>query len=190
MAAGLAEKVAGTPYHFNVDEYMCMAQAGIFDEDSAVELIEGEIVHMAAIGGDHMGCVNTLTALLVRALFDRATVSIQNPVRLSDSSEPEPDVVLIRPDLPRNAKPGPADVLLLIEVADSSRLFDRSRKMPLYARSGISEAWLVDLVAQTIERQTDPSEKGYRQTTVYQRGDTMTPDALPFLRVDVATVLG
>ncbi|HEY8744088.1 MAG TPA: Uma2 family endonuclease [Chloroflexota bacterium] len=190
MVTELAERVAGTPYRFTVDEYMCMAEAGIFDEDSPVELIEGEIVQMAAIGGDHMGCVNALNALLVPALLGRATVSIQNPVRLSNNSEPEPDVVLIRPGLPRNAKPGPADVLLVIEVADSSRLYDRSRKMPLYARSGIAEAWLVDLVAQTIERQTDPSEKGYRQTTLHRYGDTMTPDALSFLRVDVATVLG
>jgi len=190
VATELAETVAGKPYCFTVDDYMRMSEAGIFQEDDPVELIEGEILQMAAVGGDHIGCVNTLTALLVHGVYGMATVSVQNPVRLSNHSEPEPDVALLRPDLPRNAKPGPTDVLLLIEVADSSRLYDRSRKIPLYARSGIIETWLVDLVAGTIEQNTEPSAEGYGQTTLHRRGDIITPAALPFLSLDVGEVLG
>ena len=190
MAVEVAPRATVAPYRFTVDQYERMAEIGILTEDDHVELIEGEIIQMAAIGGNHRGCVNTLNALLVPPLIGIATVSIQSPVRLSSNSEPEPDVVVQRLDLPRSVIPGPDDVLLLIEVADSSRLYDHTRKMPLYARNGIVEAWLVDLVAGTIARHTEPTEEGYRQVTLHRRGDVISPAALPFLRLDVSEVLG
>jgi Uma2 family endonuclease len=190
MAVETAPRATVTPYRFTVDDYYRMTEAGIFDEDSRVELIEGEFIQMAAIGGDHMGCVNTLNRLFVPPLIGLAIVSIQNPVRLSHNSEPEPDVVLLRPDLPRRAKPGPSDVLLLIEVADSTLLYDRSRKVPLYARSGIREMWLVDLVGGAITQHSEPGSEGYGREVVHRRGDTIGSAALPGIRLDVAEILG
>ncbi len=190
MAIEVIQRATVRPYRFTVEEFRRMAEAGIFHEDSHVELIEGECIQMAAIGGNHRGCVNTLTAKLVPPLIGIATVSIQNPIRLSGNSEPEPDVVVQRLNVPRDVTPGPEDVLLLIEVADSSLLYDRSRKMPLYARTGIVEAWLVDLVAGTITRHTEPTDEGYRQITVHRRGDIISPAGPPFLRLDVSEVLG
>ena len=190
MAIEVAQPTAVQPYRFTIDEYIRMGEAGIFHEDSRVELIEGEIIQMAAIGGNHVGCVNALNALLVPRLIGLATVSIQNPVRLSNRSEPLPDVALLRPDMPRNAVPATTDVLLLIEVADSTLLWDRSRKMPLYAASAIHEAWLVNLVGELIERHTEPRDGIFRQVTTYRRDDTITSTELPALSLLVDKVLG
>src|SRR5437868_12357745 len=133
--------------HFNVAEYYKMAAAGVFSEDDRVELIEGEIVEMNPIGSRHAACVGRLTKLLERLTGDRAIVWVQNPVQVSDYSEPLPDVALLNPrdDFYSQATPQATDVLLIIEVAESSLEYDRSIKLPLYARSGIVEVWLVNL---------------------------------------------
>jgi Uma2 family endonuclease len=128
---------------FTVHEYDQMVQAGILHEDDRVELIEGEIIEMAAIGSRHAACVNRLVQLFVMHVAGQAIVHAQNPIRLSERTEPEPDLSLLkpRPDFYAAGHPGPQDVLLVIEVADSSIGFDREIKIPLYARAGIPEVW-------------------------------------------------
>src|SRR2546426_2118990 len=132
---------------FTVDEYHRMAEAGIFSEDESVELLEGEIVEMTPISSRHAACVNKLTRLFTRELGERVVVSVQNPVALTETSEPQPDLALLRPraDFYAAGHPGPEDVLLMVEVADTSATSDRAVKVPLYARAGIEEVWLIDL---------------------------------------------
>ena len=144
---------------FTVDEYHRMAEAGILGEDDRVELIEGEIVYMSPIGGRHIACVNDLNGLLVPREGEGAIVSIQNPVRLGDHVEPEPDVTVLRwrEGYRAGEMPTAADVLLLIEVADSSLNYDRQVKLRLYARALIPEVWIVNLQDRSIELYTGPS---------------------------------
>ncbi len=145
--------LSNRPHHFTVSDYHRMADAGIFDEDSRVELIRGQIIDMAAIGAPHFGMVNRLNRLLSASVAGQSVISVQNPVRLDDGSEPQPDVVTLKPraDDYGTAAPRPADVLLLIEVSDSTLRFDRDVKIPLYAESGVSECWLVDLAGRAVE---------------------------------------
>ena len=134
-----------TRWRFTVHDYHRMGEAGILHEDDRVELIEGELVEMAAIGTRHFSCVNGLTRMLVRGVGDEAIVSVQNPVRLDEHSEPQPDLTVLRMRDYRESLPVPEDVLLLIEVSDPTLAYDRGVKLPLYARSGIREVWIVDL---------------------------------------------
>ncbi|MBI4506726.1 MAG: Uma2 family endonuclease, partial [Chloroflexi bacterium] len=177
---------------FTVDEYERMGQAGILGEDDRVELIEGEIVEMTPIGHRHAGCVKRLNRLFSQELGTTAVIGIQDPVRLSEDSEPQPDVAVLRPraDLYASAHPTPADVLLLIEVAESSAEPDRRVKVPLYARGGVPEVWLVDLGGETVTVYRDPTPDGYRTERTVQRGETLAPAALPDLQVLSAEVLG
>ncbi len=167
-----------------------MGEAGILHEDDRVELIGGEIVQMAAIGTRHFTCVNALTRLLVRAVGDEAIVSVQNPVRLDEHNEPQPDLAVIRARSYRESLPTPEDVLLLIEVSDTTLAYDRNVKLPLYARSGIPEVWIVDLTDETIERHTEPSGNDYRHTEKVRRGETFESAALPGLTLRADIVLG
>ncbi len=132
-------------YYFSVDDYYRMADAGVFPIDARVELIDGEVVEMFSIGNRHIGAVIRLTTLLSRKVGASALVSVQNPVRLNDFSEPQPDIALLKPrkDFYSNAHPTPAAALLIIEVADTSVNFDRRVKLPLYARAGIPETWVM-----------------------------------------------
>ena len=178
-----------TRWRFTVHDYHRMGEAGILHEDDRVELIEGEIVEMAAIGTRHFSCVNRLTRLLVMNVDDAAVVSVQNPVRLNEHTEPQPDVTVIRPRDYTESLPEPEDVLLLIEVSDSTLAYDRGVKLPLYARSGIREVWIVDLPGETIERYTDPSGDGYLRVEQARRGQTLQSTALPGLTPAVDEVL-
>ena len=157
-----------------------MVAAGVLGEDDRVELVEGEIVQMAPVGARHAASVNALARLLQRQVGDRALVSVQNPVRLSPRSEPQPDLAVLawRDDGYRDELPGPADVLLVVEVAESSVATDRDVKLPLYGRAGIGEAWLVDLPAGTIEVHTGPSPAGYRERSVHGIGAFVSPVGL------------
>lgn len=157
---------------FTVDEYHAMIEAGILGEEDRIELLEGKIYAMAAVGSRHSACVDRLTLLLVRAASDRSIVRVQSSIRLGDS-EPEPDVTLLKrkDDFYASALPEPADVLLLVEVADTSAGLDRRYKMPLYAKRGIREAWLVDLEAEAVEVYRQPLPDGYAQATRYVRGE-------------------
>ena len=175
---------------FTVHDYHRMAEAGILHEDDRVELIEGDISEMAAIGSRHFACVNTLTRLLVKSLGDEAIVSVQNPVRLNESSEPEPDLAVIRARDYRDSLPGPEDVLFLIEVSDTTLSYDRNVKLPLYARSGIPEVWIFDLTDEIVERYTGPSGEIYRHLERSRRSETLASTALPDLVFDMNTMLG
>ncbi len=176
---------------FTVSEYHSLADAGILTEDDRVELIEGEIFQMAAIGNRHAGCVNRLNRLLGRAAGDRALVAVQNPVLLDGGSEMEPDISVLEPraDDYSTSHPTPVDIHLLIEVADTSARFDRFRKLPVFARNGIPEVWLVDLTAGRIEVYRNPTAAGYRSTLQVSAGETVSPLAFPDLELAVGEIL-
>jgi Uma2 family endonuclease len=177
---------------FTVDEYYQMAEAGILHEDDRVELIEGEIVEMTPIGPGHASSVDDLAALLVLRIGNAAIVKIQNPVHLDDYNEPQPDIMLVRPrrDRYRRSHPQPADVLLVVEVGATSAAFDRRVKLPLYARFGIPEVWLVDLARATVRAYRDPTPTGYRTARTYRRGERLAPLAFPDLQLAVADIVG
>ena len=181
-----------TRVRFSVDDYHRMLEVGILGEDDRVELIDGEIVSMSAVGCLHAGTVNRLNSFLVRTLGDRAVVAVQNPVQLSDDTEPEPDlaVLLPRDDFYSTAHPLPPDVLLLIEVGDSSFLADRRAKLPRYARAGIRESWLINLEASEIERHTNPDHSGYREVVILTRGQRLVSTVVAGLTLVGDQILG
>ena len=174
---------------FTADEFERMAEAGIFDEDERLELLEGEIVAMSPIGSPHAWCVNRLTRIFAR-LGEAAIVSVQNPVRLDERSTLQPDLALLRPETSQERHPGPADILLAVEVADSSVAVDRGIKAPLYARSGVIELWIVDLVADRLEVYRNPAPTGYRLVQVFGRGQRVSPLFAPDLAIEVDAILG
>jgi Uma2 family endonuclease len=177
---------------FDVDEYHRMAAAGILRRGDRVELIEGEIVEMTAIGRRHLGAVDYLTRRFVQGCGDRAIVRVQGAILLSRHSEPGPDLLLLkpRPDFYREADAGPTDVLLLVEVADTSLDYDRGLKAMLYSRVGIPEVWLVDLPGERIEVCRAPSPEGYRHIQSRARGEQVAPAAFPELAIPVGEILG
>jgi Uma2 family endonuclease len=177
---------------FTVEEYYRMAEAGILSADERVELIEGKIVAMAAIGTRHAACVDRLNYLLSQRIGGRAFVRVQNPVRLDAYSEPQPDIALLRPraDFYALAHPGPVDVFLVVEVADSSVGFDREVKIPLYARAWISEAWLVDLIGGSVTSYRQPSAQGHQDLQQRPRGRPLAPEAFPDLVMAIDDILG
>ena len=178
--------------HFNVTEYYRMAAAGVLSEDDRVELIEGEIIEMNPIGSRHAACVGRLTKFLERLAGDRVIVWVQNPVKVSDYSEPLPDVALLKPrdDFYAHANPQPTDVLLIIEVADSSVEYDREIKIPLYAEAGIPGVWLVNLPKEIIEMYTRPLDGTYQEICVVKRGETLEAQSVRNLTIDANVVLG
>jgi Uma2 family endonuclease len=180
------------PYRFTVEDYHRMAEAGILGEDDRVELIEGEIVEMPPIGSPHGGTVKALIHLFSRAVGDAALVAAQDPVRLSEISEPQPDVMLLRPrsDFYRDSHPTPADVLLLVEVADTSSAYDRSVKLPLYARVSIPEYWLVDLERSVLEVYRSPAGDRYAEVRELAPGGRLAAASLPDAQLDVGEILG
>jgi Uma2 family endonuclease len=175
---------------FNVDEYYAMARAGILHEDDRIELIEGEILEMTPIGSRHAACVTRLNSLFLLRLGTAMVVSAQNPVHLDERTEPQPDLMLLRrrEDFYSAAHPEPADVLLLIEVADSSLETDRDFKAPLYGRNGVHETWVVDVERSLVESHFDPTPEGYRTVQVFRRGESISPRAFPDLRLTVAEI--
>lgn len=177
---------------FSVDEYYRMAEAGILREDDRVELIEGEIVEMSPIGSRHASCVRRLNELLFRDIGQAAIISVQSPIRIDDYSEPEPDVAVLkrREDFYAEGHPTASDVLLLIEVADTSVEYDRNIKLPLYAKAGISEVWLVNLPQETIEIYRQPLDKTYREVRLVKRGESLEAEALSNLMLEAENILG
>ncbi|HEY9638237.1 MAG TPA: Uma2 family endonuclease [Coleofasciculaceae cyanobacterium] len=177
---------------FTVEQYHQMAQAGILTENDRVELIRGEIVEMSPIGRRHAACVNRLNALFNQRLAQAVIVGVQNPVELDDSSEPQPDLVLLRrrADFYEAGHPQPQDIFLLVEVADTTVEFDREVKIPLYAKDGISEVWLVDINAQCLEVYRQPSPNGYQNIQKYYRGQSVFVQAFPEVSFTLDEVLG
>jgi hypothetical protein len=180
------------PRLFTVAEYYRMAEAGIFTEDDRVELIEGEVVAMTPIGSRHSACVKRLNDLLRSLLAGGGVIiGVQDPVRLNDYSEPQPDLSVLRArdDYYAASHPGPENVLLLIEVADASVMYDRNTKLPLYARSGISEVWLVDLVKNVIDIYYAPSSGNYTEQRRHERGATVASTVLPQIQLPADEIL-
>jgi Uma2 family endonuclease len=182
-----------TRHRFTVEEYHRMGEAGILPEDNRLELIHGDIVVREPIGAYHAGTVARLIRLWTSRLGDRAIVNIQNPVQFPmEDSELQPDVMLLRPreDFYTTGHPQAADVLLLMEVADSTLRLDRRVKIPLYARVGVREVWLVDLTTARLEVHREPLGDRYADVRVLARGERVAPEAFPDLSLDVAELIG
>ena len=176
---------------FTVAEYHQLAEAGILLPDERVELIGGEIIVMAPIGPAHAGTVDRWTRFFLEKSRGRYGVRIQNPVRLNDYSEPEPDVAIVRfrDDDYINDHPTQADILLVIEVSDTTLAFDREVKVRLYADAQIPETWLMNLPDDCIEGFSEPGSAGYARHVVYRRGDQIAPAALPDVAFAVEELL-
>lgn len=158
-------RTAPCRHRLTVSDFHRMGEAGIFATGDRVELIDGEVIDMSPIGALHAAIVALLTAFLCRSVGSGVIVWCQNPIRLDDSSEPEPDIALLRPraDGYMSAHPGPEDVLVVIEVADTSLAYDLGVKVPLYARHGIPEAWVIDAATRQTRVFREPSAEGYRR---------------------------
>jgi Uma2 family endonuclease len=167
-----------TLYRFSVSDYHRMGEAGVLGPDRNVELLNGHIYELSPIGSPHAACVDRLTRFFVRAVDDHAIVRVQNPIVLPPNSEPEPDVVLLKPrdDDYTSRHPRPREVLLVVEVVDSSLTFDQEVKVPLCAQAGISDVWVVALDEDRVHTYRNPESGRYRECTTYERGDEM---ALP-----------
>jgi Uma2 family endonuclease len=178
---------------FTLEEYHRMGETGILADDPRIELIAGAVVVREPTGSHHAGTVDRLGHLFFSRLSGRAIVRIQNPIAFPDEmSELQPDVTLLRPraDFYASAHPGAADVLLLIEVADSTLRLDRRVKIPLYARAGIGEVWLVDLISERVEMFREPSGDRYRDVTRLERGAELAPLVFSDLALVVDDLLG
>jgi len=177
---------------FTVEQYHKMLESGILTENDRVELIAGEIVEMSPIGTRHAACVARLIRLFTLTLADTAIIWVQNPIKLNDNSEPQPDVVLLQPrdDFYESGHPQPSDIFLLIEVADATVKYDREVKVPLYAKDNIVEVWLVDINEQSVEVYREPTSDGYRNIQQFSSGQTLSIQAFPEINITVNEVLG
>jgi Uma2 family endonuclease len=173
---------------FTVDEYDRMAAAGIFKPDERIELIDGEIVEMSPIGDRHAACVINLNRLLVLGVRGRAIVSPQNPVRISAHSKPQPDLALLRARSYISAGATVEDMLLVVEVADTTVRYDRTVKRSLYARAGIPEYWVVDANAESVDVYRTPIADSYRDVQIVPRDGVLTPLGFPDVTIAVAEI--
>jgi Uma2 family endonuclease len=177
-------------HRLNRQDYYRLGEAGILGRDDRVELLEGQLVDMSPIGPRHAIVTDNLTELLVTAFAGRARVRCQTPVVLNDGSEPQPDIALVqRPwrGFP-NMHPGPDDIFLLIEVADSSLDFDRTVKLELYARAGIAEVWIVDLTTDVVLVHRNSSAGGYDSVVQIKAPAVLGVERLPGVTIPVAEV--
>jgi Uma2 family endonuclease len=172
---------------FSVADYARMREIGILAEDDRVELIDGEVRKMSPIGPLHAAIVKRLNTLLSRILDDSVILSVQDPIQLNDYSEPQPDLAILqhRDDFYAAAHPVADDVLLVIEVADTSVEYDREEKVPRYAAAQIPEAWLVDISGDIVEQYWQPRNGKYLLKRLVERGDTIVAQELPNLRIAV-----
>jgi Uma2 family endonuclease len=179
-------------HRFTVDEFHRLGEARVLSEDDRVELIDGEIVHMTPIGPRHASCVRRFIALLSPLAAGRAIVDAQDPLQLGTHDEPQPDVVLLtlRPDFYRDAHPGPADSLLVIEVADASIAYDRTVKLQRYAVAGVSEVWIVNLSDDLIEVYRRAVSGAYQERLAVQRGQWLAVPGLAPSSLAVSDILG
>ncbi len=180
-----------TQHRFNVKDYYRMAETGVFRPDARVELLDGRIIDMSPIGPFHGSVTKYLNQMFTAAARGRWITQIQDPVRLDEHSEPEPDVALLKPvaDFYRKQHPQPEDVFLLVEVSDSTLETDQAEKLPAYGRAGIAEVWIVNLNDATIEVYREPNFTGYGCRTVLRAGGQARPLAFPDAAVDVAELL-
>ena len=180
-----------TEHRFSTQDYYRMAEAGVLRPDARVELLDGKIIDMSPIGPLHGGLVKRLSRLFNLKAKGRWVVSTQDPLHLDDHSEPEPDVMLLRPtpDDYTRRHPRPEDVFLLIEVSDSTLDYDREEKLPAYGRAGVSEVWLVNPQEEVIEVYREPHFTGYAVKTVLHTGEEARPQVFPDAAVDVTELL-
>lgn len=178
-------------YRLTLAAYHQLANAGVFNEDSRLELIEGDLIAMPPIGERHASQTRRINQLFSRQIGDTAIVDVQNPVALNAYSEPQPDIVLLKPraDFYEHSHPGPMDILLIIEVSDSTLRYDRETKVPLYAQAGIPEVWVLDIVHQRLEVYRCPSQEGYREVRYPALQEFIAPVLLPNLTVSVQSLL-
>jgi Uma2 family endonuclease len=168
-------------HKFTTQQYHLMHEAGVFEQGDRFELINGEITAMSPIGRKHAVCVTRLTELFFKRLLGKVQIWVQNPIRLEDKSEPQPDLVILkrRDDFYAEGLPTTADILLIIEVADSTIAYDREVKMPLYAAAGIPEMWLFDVNEQVIFGYSQPAARGYKKMQRYEQDDNFFILAFP-----------
>jgi Uma2 family endonuclease len=181
-----------SPRRFTVDEYHRLAKAGVLHEDDRVELLHGVITTMLPIGPFHGGTVNYLADIFFTESRNRWLTTIQNPIAIDESNEPEPDVMLLRPreDFYRRAHPTPADVFLVLEVADSTLLLDREEKLPIYARAGLPEVWIVNLPEKIIEVYREPRDGRYASAQRVSPGQPLTPSTFSDVAIDTRALFG
>ena len=168
-------------HRFTTQQYHLMHEAGVFAKGDRIELVNGEIREMSPIGRKHAVCVARATRFFQIKLGDRVFIWVQNPILLSDHSEPQPDLAILkwRDDFYAEALPAPDDILLIIEVADSTIAYDRDVKSHLYAANGIPEMWLFDLNKKIVERYSQPSASGYKRIQRYEQNETLAMLAFP-----------
>jgi Uma2 family endonuclease len=176
---------------FTLEEYHRLAETGFLGEDDRVELIDGEIIEMSPVGKAHNACINRNNRKLIRLLGDRAIVSVQNSIIIQES-EPLPDIAILAPNPTDYADrlAAPEDILLIIEVADSSLDYDQEIKAPKYAKSGVQELWVVDLNEELIWVYRNPSSKGYLNMKAHKRGESITMLVFPDITLAVNDILG
>jgi Uma2 family endonuclease len=178
------------PYHrWSVADYHQMAEAGLLDESDRVELIEGELIDMAPIGSKHAFLVDRLAELLSSGPQAGYMVRVQNPVVLGERNEPQPDIALVRRGNYIDRHPGSDDILLIVEVSDTTLEYDREVKLALYARQGIPEVWLFDVKVGDLNVHRDPVEGQYRLVRRPTKSETVSPDLIPAVAIALAEVL-
>ena len=177
---------------FTVEDYYKMADAGIFIPDDRVELIDSEIIQMSPIGMRHAGCVNGATQIFAEAFRGRVVVSVQNPLQLSDYTEPQPDLVLLRPleDSYRGKHIEAADALLVLEVSDTTLAYDRDLKLPRYAEADVTEVWIEDLEGDRLLVYRDPTGDAYPTQLTLKPDDSVSVQAFPDPSFKVSELLG
>lgn len=179
-------------WQFTGTDFERMARAGIFAEDDRVELIDGEVVAMSPTGSRHAAIVKRLNALLNRLVAEQVIVSIQDPIRLTDYTEPQPDIAVLRPreDFYAQGHPAPEDVLLVVEVAETSLAYDLEEKVPRYAQALIPEVWIIDVETEAIVRYAQPVGVRYDSEQRLERGQVITSQSVSNLRLAVDDILG
>ena len=176
---------------FTVDEFRRLAEVGLVAPDERLELIEGEVMRMSPIGRRHAGCVDYLTTVLARQCGEGARVRVQNPLSVDTASELYPDVALVkaRADFYRRENPTGLDALLVIEVSDTTLVYDSDVKVPLYARAGVPVVWVVDLQGQAVEVFTGPTPNGYDARRRHRPGETLDCPAVSGVAVPVSELV-
>lgn len=186
------EKVSRVaPKRFRVEDFRKMTEIGILPEESGWEIIDGYLIDKMSIGSNHAGTVNILNRAFTILLGKEAIVSVQNPVHIDDYNEPEPDIALLKPreDFYTKSLPEPKDVLLLVEVSDSTVEYDREIKKTIYAEVGIAEFWLVNLKEDTIECYSQPKNGNYRLAQIFETGETLQSKTIGNLTLKVEEIL-
>lgn len=178
---------------FRVEDFRRMTEVGILPEESGWEIVDGFLIDkQMSIGSNHAGTVNLLTQKLIVLLAGKAVVAVRNPVHVDEYNEPEPDIALLKPreDFYRKSLPTPEDVLLLIEISDSTVEYDRDVKKILYAEAGIEEFWLVNLKENTVECYFSPKNGSYRLAKILEAGETVESKTIENLTLKVEEILG